>query len=243
MGKSSTQLLMDVTLTLCLYPSVYHRDQCSALHCSLCLSTIYRQALNQPPFTYSLTTLRFTVLKKTADEAVAQLDKALDDLCNWSILNRLTSHPQKSEAMVICKTRALGPVPPIHIDTDAIEWVKKSRLLGITVDDKLPWVRHMLDLEKTFAKKLDLIRRSRFLPKNFLINFYFKVILPSVTYGLVLRGSCFNANFFYSLQQLHCRAARIIVNLSINQFGNSVFHSQIRIRNKTVINVQLWSKL
>ena len=121
-------------------------------------------------------------IKKTVDEAVAQLDKALDELYNWSILNRLTSHPQKGEAMLICKTRALGPVPSIHIDTDAIEWVKKSRLLGITVDDKLPWVRHMLDL----AKKLDLIRRSRFSSKNFLINFYFKVILPSVTYGLVL---------------------------------------------------------
>ena len=63
-------------------------------------------------------------------------------------------------------------------------------------------------------KKLDLIRGSRFLPKDVLINFYFKVILPSVTYGLVLWGSCFNADLFYSLERLHCRAARIIFNLS-----------------------------
>ena len=88
---------------------------------------------------------------------------------------------------------ASKPVAPIYIGTDAIEWVKKSCLLGITVDDKLSWVPHMLDLKKTFAKKLDLIRQSRFLPKDVLINFYFKVIFPSVTYGLVLWGSCFNA--------------------------------------------------
>ena len=56
--------------------------------------------------------------------------------------------------------------------------------------------------------------RSRFLPKDVLINFYFKVTLPSVTYALVLRGSCFNADLFYSLERLHCRAARIIFNLS-----------------------------
>lgn len=31
----------------------------------------------------------------------------------------------------------MGPVAPIYIGTDAIEWVNKSRLLGITVDDKL----------------------------------------------------------------------------------------------------------
>ena len=71
----------------------------------------------------------------------------------------------------------------------------------------------MLDLMKSFAKKLDLIRRTRFLPKDVLIDFYFKVILPSVAYGLVLWGSCSNADLFDSLERLHCRAARIIFNL------------------------------
>ena len=85
---------------------------------------------------------------------------------------------------------------PIHIGTDAIVWVNKSRFLGITVDDKLSWVPHMLDLKKSFVKKLDLIRRSRFLPKVVPINFYFKVILPSVIYGLVLWGRALILIFF-----------------------------------------------
>ena len=68
----------------------------------------------------------------------------------------------------------MGLVAPIHIGTDAIEWVNNFRLLGTTVDDKLYWVPHMLDLKKSFAKKLDLIRRSRFLPKDVVINFYSK---------------------------------------------------------------------
>ena len=70
---------------------------------------------------------------------VAQLNKALDELYDWCILNRLTPHPQRCEAMLICKTRAMEPVAPIHIGTDAIGittgWVSKSRLLGIAVDD------------------------------------------------------------------------------------------------------------
>ena len=75
-------------------------------------------------------------------------------------------------------------------------WVNRSRLLGITVNDKLSWVPHMLDLKNSFAKKLELIRRSWLLPKHVLIKFYFKVIMPSVTNGLVLWGSCFNAYLF-----------------------------------------------
>ena len=45
---------------------------------------------------------------------------------DWCIQNRLISHAEKSEAMIICKTRATGPVAPIHIGTDAISlayWV------------------------------------------------------------------------------------------------------------------------
>ena len=83
--------------------------------------------------------------------------------------------------MLNCKTRAVGPVAHIHYGTDAIEWVNKSCLFGITVHHKFSWVPHMLDVKKSIAKKLDLIRRSRFLQKDVLSNFYFKVILPSVT--------------------------------------------------------------
>ena len=136
MAEMSTQLLMDITLTPCPYPSVYHRDQCSALHCSLCFQ---RSAVKCEITTIYLFADDITIycIKRTADEAVAQLDKALDGLYDWCILNRLTPHPEKSEAILICKTRATGPVAPIHIGTDAIVWVNKSRSLGITVDDKL----------------------------------------------------------------------------------------------------------
>jgi len=115
--------------------------------------------------------------------------------------------------MLISKTRAIGPLAPIQMGTDTIKWVNKSRLLGTTVDEKLTWAPHMLDLKRGFARKRDLIKRSRFLPKEVLNNFYFKVILPSITYGLVLWGKCSNVYLFDSLERLHCRAARIIFNL------------------------------
>ena len=56
-------------------------------------------------------------IKRTTDEVVAQLDKAVGELYDWCILNRLTPHPEKSEAMLICKTRDMGSVAPIHIGT------------------------------------------------------------------------------------------------------------------------------
>ena len=89
----------------------------------------------------------------------------------------------------------------------------KARVLGLTVDHKLTWDAHLMGVKKSFANNLDLLKRSRFLPKSVLRDFYFKVILPSVRYGLFLWGTCCNSNLRDSIERLHCRASRIIFNL------------------------------
>ena len=55
--------------------------------------------------------------------------------------------------------------------------------------------------------------RSMFLPTKVLRDFYFKVILPSVKYGLVLWGACCDSDLFPPKERLHCRSSRIIFNL------------------------------
>lgn len=81
------------------------------------------------------------------------------------------------------------------------------------VDHRLTFIPHVLEIKKNFATKLDLLKRSRFLRTKFLLGFYFKVILPSVQYGLLLWGACSYSDLCCSIERLHCRAARIIFNL------------------------------
>ena len=87
------------------------------------------------------------------------------------------------------------------------------RLLCTMVDHRLTCIPHVLEIKKNFATKLDLLKRSRFLPTKFLLGFYFKVILPSVQYGLILWGAGSYSDLCCSIERLHCRAARIIFNL------------------------------
>ena len=54
-------------------------------------------------------------------------------------------------------------------------------------------------------------------------DFYFKVILPAVKYGLVLCGSCCNSDIFKSIERLHCRAVRIIYSLPKDMASEDVF--------------------
>lgn len=118
--------------------------------------------------------------------AIAQLNKALKEVYTWCLNNQLTPHPCKSEAMLLSTGNPMGPIAPAFIGGSNLRWVTKTRLLGMTVDHKLTWAPHALDIKKSFVTKLDLLKRSRFLPTKVLRDFYFKVILPSVKYGLVL---------------------------------------------------------
>ena len=61
----------------------------------------------------------------------------------------------------------------------------------------------------------------RFLPQKQLEDFYTKVILPSVTYGLTVWGSCNNTNL-KNLKNLHARAGRIAYGLPWNTSAEDV---------------------
>ena len=64
--------------------------------------------------------------------------------------------------------------------------MSQNLLLGMIVDDKFTWIPHMLELKNNFVNKIDLLKRSRFLPKNVLFKFYFSVMLPSDKNGIIL---------------------------------------------------------
>ena len=61
----------------------------------------------------------------------------------------------------------MGPVAPVFVGDSQLKQVCKTRLLGVTIDDKLCWTDHILELKKNFVSKLNLLKNSRFLPPRF----------------------------------------------------------------------------
>ena len=96
----------------------------------------------------------------SADEATAQLNLAMHELYSWCLANKLTPHPGKSEAMLISRKTSIGPFSSIFVGGHTIKWVIKTRLLGMTIDHKLSWVPHTLELKKSFVNKLCLLKNN-----------------------------------------------------------------------------------
>ena len=149
----------------------------------------------------------------TVDEACNLLNNALDKLNKWCVTNSLTPHSSKREAMLLHRGSFIGPHLLIAIGNVSVAWVCHSRLLGIAIDRKLTWKKHLTELKNNFVCKLNLLKKCPFLKRKSLLDLYFKVILPSVAYGITIWGSCNNMDYFKSLQALQCRAGRLIFNL------------------------------
>ena len=90
--------------------------------------------------------------------------------------------------------------------------VARGTRIGVYIDNRLNWDYHVKALKISFANKLNMLKRSLFLPRPMLLDLYFKVIYPSIIYGITVWGGLTNKEGLIALESLHCRAAKLIFN-------------------------------
>ena len=70
--------------------------------------------------------------------------------------------------------------------------------------------QHVSQVRKPLVLKVKAMKRMKYLPVKTLQEIYFKTIIPSLTYCILIWGNCSTA-LFSSLDWIHSRAARIIL--------------------------------
>lgn len=166
---------------------------------------------NATVFMYADDTTLFCI-GDTVDIVIAELNAALKELELWCLRNQLLPHPKKCEGMLIHRGNFNGPLQSLILMNHCIRWVKHTRLLGVYIDNRLNWDYHVKALKISFANKLNMLKRSLFLPRPMLLDLYFKVIYPSIIYGITVWGGLTNKEGLIALESLHCRAAKLIFN-------------------------------
>ena len=154
------------------------------------------------------------VIGPTHDSVATILNRVLRKLHEWCCNNFLTPHPDKTEFMILGRGKFVGPLQGSKLGNTYLKQVESSRCLGIEIDSKLKWKAPVTELTKSFAQKLNLLKSLYFLPTKARAGFYFKVILPSITYELVIWGSC-GKTLFDELERIHVRAAKVIYKLDL----------------------------
>ena len=106
----------------------------------------------------------------TTDQVTTLLNNTLEELSEWCLLNTLTPHPTKCEAMVLHRGSFIGP---LFID----QVIRCHNRQQAKLDSTNPWS------QEGICGKPNMLKRSQFLPGKILLDLYLKVILPSVIYA------------------------------------------------------------
>ena len=148
---------------------------------------------------------------KNLDTLMNSLQHSVDNLINWTEMNHMALHPDKTKFMLVTtrqkRQNLLPNLPPLTIKSDVIQEVQNHKVLGITIDNNLSWTPHMNTL---CTKVFQLSRLKPFV--NFRVRklFFSSHIQSLIDYGSTLWGSA-SQNTLKPLHSLHRRALKLIL--------------------------------
>ncbi len=116
---------------------------------------------------------------------ISKFKKKLEPLFDWCKYNKLDINWSKTYFMFVTNKRVMFP-KEIIIKNVTIQVVDDFKLLGITLDNKLNFIKHSSLLKKIINRKLFSIKRLFFLATSVKIQFFKTFILPYFDYCLSL---------------------------------------------------------
>ena len=158
---------------------------------------------------------------KSTDELKEQLIPAFCKVCEWLKCNRLSLNALKTEFMIMGTSQKLSNLDiypsmtpfKLTLNNYEIRRVKKTKYLGMIVDDSLTWEDHIDYVTLKINRGIGIIRRvGQFIPEKSLLLLYQTLIDPYFRYCSTVWGQC-GETLKDKLQALQNRAARSIAKV------------------------------
>ena len=166
------------------------------------------------------------------------VNSELDKLTAWIRANKLSLNLQKTKYMFFSNTVEDLPSDVIF-DNTSLERVSNIKFLGITVDDKLSWKSHIVNISNTISRNIGVINKLKyFIPSSSLLTLYSSLILPYLNYGILAWGNTQKA-LLDKLLLLQKKSLRIIFNKPSHFHTNQLFLENKILKVKDLYSFQL----
>jgi len=173
-------------------------------------------------------------LDPTGQHIVNTINTELEQINNWFKLNKLSVNSAKTKAMLFHTVQKRVPDVPISIDGTIIDFVKEFKYLGVILDSHLTWKPHIKYVSKKVAQTNGvMIRMKRYLPPYILLTLYNSLILPYLSYGIMVWGA--HSERLFKLQK---QSVRTITNAKYNAHTEPLFKSLNLLKISDILLVQ-----
>ena len=162
--------------------------------------------------------------------ASIKLQKCLDKVITWSMKWGIRTNESKS-VQVTFTTREAS-CPPVQINGTSIPQASEAKYLGIYLDRKLNWKKHIFTKRKAlglqYRKLFWLLNRNSRLSIENKILLYHSILKPIWTYGIQLWGTAANSNLEI-LQRFQSKILRAIAKAP-RYISNDQLHKEFNIK-------------
>ncbi len=183
----------------------------------------------------SLNTTIEIITNRNSSNIQDNLNNELDNLNIWLKLNRLSLNIKKTKFMIFKTTNKRTPDLQLHIEGIPIEQVFEFNFLGLTLDDKLRWNRHIDKISNKISRNVGILNSMKhFLPVSIKTLLYNSLVVSHINYGLILWGySC------KRIEILQKKAIRIISLSKYNAHTEPIFKHLKLLKVSDILKLQM----
>ena len=142
----------------------------------------------------------------------------------WLCVNKLSLNIDKSNFVLFHPAqKKVTHTVKLTINNKLLVEKKFVKYLGIIIDSRLNWKKHVSELSKKIARGIGLITKLRhFVNVETLIQVYYSIIFPFLTYGVLIWGNTYKTNI-EPLTILQKKALRIITFSNFSAHTSPIF--------------------
>ena len=141
------------------------------------------------PFLFADDTNLFTSGKNLNDIA-RQMNEELASICIWLKVNKLSLNVKKTHFMVFNPKKRPCDKIQLNIDGALIDEEQHTKFLGVFIDNKLTWKKHIEHITGKISRGIGVIwKAKKLLNKSALKTLYYSFIYPYLTYCNNVSGS------------------------------------------------------
>ena len=154
----------------------------------------------------------------------ALVNENLNHISEWLIANKLSLNIKKTNFIIFHPPQKVTHYPPkLYINNEKILQVQSIKYLGIHIDSHLNWKSHISYISKKVKRCIGILSKIRhFVNTSILIQLYYTMIYPFLTYALTTWGNTYPTNL-KPIITLQKKAIRILTFSDYNSHSSPLF--------------------
>ena len=142
---------------------------------------------------------------KSVKETINIMNIEMSKVAKWLRANRLLLNIDKTHYMIFHSVKKkIDSQHCVKVSDQKIEQVSNTKFIGVYLDEKLSWEKHILMIKSKVAKGLGILYKARkVFPIETLKTLYYSIIYPHLTYCIEVWGNASKTHlgFLFKMQK------------------------------------------